>query len=101
MRARALVFVPRGPVRALAGLAAVPRAVDARDARVPAAAAIGERMRRVRSGLAAHRTRPLLEEYRPSSSHRRLVPQDMVVGCVGWVSSNHRHPWRIGSWPLL
>ena len=59
MRARALVLVPRGPVRALARLAAVSWAVDARDARVPAAAAIGERMRRERDGFRANATRPL------------------------------------------
>ena len=47
----ALVRVPREPVRALARLAAVPRAVGARDSRVPAAAAILERGLGVRSGL--------------------------------------------------
>ena len=58
--APALVHVAREPVRALARLAAKPGAVGARNACVPAAAAILERGLGVRSGLAAHRTRPLL-----------------------------------------
>ena len=48
----------RGPVRALARLAAVPREVDARDARVPATLAIGERYLREGSRLPAMRARP-------------------------------------------
>ena len=66
--ARALFLVPREPVRALARLAAVPRAVDVRDARVPAAAAISERMRRERNGFRANATRPLSEPSLPKAS---------------------------------
>ena len=84
MCARALVLVPREPVRALARLAAVPLAVDARHARVPAAATISERTRRVWGGFPAHRTRPLLEQYRLSCMHLFCVHQDTVVGCVGF-----------------
>ena len=46
VRARALVHVSPEPVKVLTHLAAVPRAVDARNARVSTAAAISERMRR-------------------------------------------------------
>ncbi len=81
---RALVHVPREPVRALARLAAVPRAVDARNARVPAAAAISERMRRERDGFRANATRPLSELFLPPFSHRRLVLPEELDGCLGF-----------------
>ena len=80
----ALVRVPREPVRALARLAAVPRAVDARNARVSTAAAISERMRRERNGFRANATRPLSELFLPKFSPRRFVlPEDLGVflGC--------------------
>jgi len=59
-------------VRALAFLAAVPRAVDAREGRMLAAAAIVERSRRVRGGFAAHRTRPFFALFCPMFEPRRL-----------------------------
>ena len=64
MRARALVLVPRGPVRALARLAAVSRPVYARDEQVPAAPAIGERSLRERTRRPAVGARPLFEHNR-------------------------------------
>ena len=62
----------REPVRALARLAAVPRTVDARNARVAAATAISERMRREPGGFRANATRPLSELFLPKFSPRCL-----------------------------
>ena len=84
VRARAKVHVPRGPVRTLARLAAVPRTVDARNARVAAAAAISGRMRREQGGFRANATRPLSELFLPNFSHRRLVLPEELDGFLGF-----------------
>ena len=68
MRARALVLVPRGPVRALARLAAVSLPVFARDARVAAAPTIGERSLREGPGFPAVGAGSLLEHNRAKIS---------------------------------
>ena len=72
MRARALVRVPREPVRALAFLAAVARAVDAWDGRMSTTAAVGERSREQESDSPTMRTRPFFALFRPIFAPRLL-----------------------------
>ena len=75
VHARALVLVPGVPVRALARLAAKSRDTFTQLEAV-AAAAIGERRRRVRSGFAAHRARPLPDHIRANCAPSVFRPQD-------------------------
>ena len=76
---RALIHVPREPVRALAFLAAVARPVDARDGRMPATTAVGERSRGKGGDSPAVRTRPLFALFCPMFEPRRLkMPQPLT-----------------------
>ena len=87
VHARALVLVPGVPVRALARLAAKSRDTFTQLEAV-AAAAIGERRRRVRSGFAAHRAGPLPEHIRancpPSAAAARksLIQERWAAMCL-------------------
>ena len=69
---RALIHVPGEPVRALAFLAAVARAVDAWEVGISTTAAVGERSRRKGGGGPAVRTRPLFALLCPMFEPRRL-----------------------------
>ena len=78
---RALIHVPGEPVRALAFLAAVARAVDAW--RMSTTAAVGERSRRKGGGSPAVRTRPLFALLRPTFAprllQRLLLPTPIII----------------------
>ena len=88
MRARALVLVPRGPVRALARLAAVSRPVFARDARLPATTAIGERSLREGPGFPAVGAGPLLEHHRADRRMVFFAPHDDDLSRVHGLKSD-------------
>ena len=77
--ARTLVAVPREPVRVLTPQTAVARAVDARDGRMPATAAVGERSQGKWSDNPTVRAHPLFALFCPMFEPRLLKTLQLLT----------------------